>query len=470
MVHQEQGVRFLLENGSGLLAFEQGLGKTRVALESFRRLRLDGSVEKLVVICPNSLKRNWLEEVAKFTPELKVCLIQGSARERRAVLSQTNDPVIVINYEAARSEMMSIRAFMGRVRSALVLDESHFVKNLRSLNAIAVRHLAPLTRFRWLLSGTPVTNAPKDIYSQLSLVAGDGVFGPFAVFMAEYGDADRVLRRREALWKRIAPYIFRRTKEQCLDLPEKMFVDLYVSLPDWQRGLYDTIRDSIIESVRRMSKQEFAAFAPTALTRVLRLAQVASNPVLALPDEKRLPGKVSELDRLLDDLVRANKRKVVVWSHYVRTIEMLAQRYARFGSVALYGGTAAEERQEVVRKFQEDPNVRMLVGNPAAGGTGFTLTAASYCIYETLNWRYDLYAQSQDRLHRIGQTVPVTYIRLIAEDTIDEAIARTLARKAEMAQTIVGDEVVPFSVSAMTPEAFCALLATNTLPTSAAPT
>ena len=460
-------MRFLLGRNSGLLAFEQGLGKTRVALESFRQLRTTGRADTLVVICPNSLKRNWAIEAARFTPELEVCIIQGPLQERRSMLSQTKAAVIVINYEGARNEVISIRALMGRTRSALVLDESHYVKNLRSLNSIAARHFAPLTEFRWLLSGTPVTNTPTDLYSQLRLVAGDKVFGPFDAFMAQYGD-DKIQKQREELRQRIAPYVFRRTKDQCLDLPERTFVDLYVSLPAWQRQLYDEARASIVRQVRQMSHEEFAAFAPTALTRLLRLSQIASNPALVFPEEKRLPAKISELDRILTDLLQANERKIVVWSHYVRNIEILAQRYARIGAVTLYGGTPPEERQEVVRRFQEDPEVRVLIGNPAAGGMGFTLTAASYTIYESLSWRYDLYAQSQDRVHRIGQTTPVTYIRLISENTVDEVMAETLTRKAEMAQAILGDESVPFSVSEMTPEEFCTVLLTNRLPDSTA--
>ena len=466
MTHQKEGVQFLLERKSGLLALEQGLGKTRVALESFRHLRADGTAERLVVICPNSLKRNWAAEVARFTPELEVCVVQGSARERRRLLSQTKAPIIIINYEGARSEIIAIRALMGRTRSALVLDESHHVKNLRSLNSIAVRHFAPLAEFRWLLSGTPVTNTPADMYSQLALVVGEKLIGRFAAFVAEYGDAGKVPARQEALRQRIAPHIFRRTKDQCLDLPEKTFVDLYVSLPVWQRRLYDEARETIVQQVQRMSRGEFAVFAPTALTRLVRLAQIASNPALVFPSERRLPAKTSELDRVLAELVEANDRKVVVWSHYIHNIEMFATRYARFGVVTLFGATPPEERSEVVRRFQEDPGARILIGNPAAGGSGFTLTAANYTIYETLSWRYDLYAQSQDRIHRIGQTVPVAYIRLIAENTIDEAIAEALARKAAMAQAIVGDEVVPISASQMTPEEFCNLLLTNRLPDS----
>src|SRR5207247_5367290 len=113
--------------------------------------------------------------------------------------------------------------------------------------------------------------------------------------------------------------------------------------------------------------------------------------------------------------------------------------YEKYGVVALFGETPSSERQTIATQFQNDDATKLLVANPAAAGTGFTLTAASYAIYESLTWRYDLYAQSQDRNHRIGQSLPVTYLRLIADGTVEQAIAEALARTAQMAGEGLGD-------------------------------
>ena len=270
--------------------------------------------------------------------------------------------------------------------------------------------------------------------------------------------------KQEQLADRLKPYLLRRTKEQCLDLPPKTFVDLVVPLPMWQRKLYEAMRDGLLRQVAAMDRKAFAAYAPTALTKLLRLSQLASNPALVFPNEVRRPGKLAEMDRVLDELVSANGRKVILWSYYVDTITALAKRYRHFKAVTLFGGTPPPERQGTVRAFQEDPSVRLLIGNPAVAGTGFTLTAATYAIYETLTWRYDLYAQSQDRNHRIGQHAPVTYLRLIAEDTIDQVIAESLARKTSMARRIVGDSATTLSVTDMAAQEFCEMLLTNRLP------
>lgn len=465
MRHQLEGVEFLLGRRSGLLAFEQGLGKTRVAIESFVRLMGAGSADLMLVLCPNSLKRNWVAEIEKYAPALSTLVIEGVARDRRQAIGTARETVVIIGYESARKDITAVRAILARRRAVLVLDESHFVKNRASLTATAAGHFAPLTPFRWLLTGTPVTNSPADLFSQLAVVENGSPLGSLSAFVASYGGAGESVERRKALAARVAPYILRRTKEQCLDLPEKTFVDIRVELPAWQRALYDAMRDDVLAEVEGMTAAQFRAFAPTALTRLLRLSQLASNPRLLLPEEQRTPGKFEELDHLVDELVADGQRKLIIWSYYVGTIRALAERYAAMGAVTLFGGTPAEERQAIATRFQEDETARVLIGNPAAAGTGFTLTAATFTVYETLSWRYDLYAQSQDRNHRIGQGLPVTYLRLLASDTIEPAIAEVLARKARLARALVGDADLLPKISKMLPEEFVQLIESGMLPT-----
>lgn len=464
MAHQEEGLNFLTEARSGLLAFEQGLGKTLVAIEAFQRLFAANAVDAMVVICPNSLKRTWVAELQKFARTLTVEVIDGAAKVRREVLGTSCATVFVVNYETARNEIMALRALLQRRRAVLVLDESHYIKNYRSLNTTAVQHLIPFVAYRWLLTGTPITNSPADIYPQICIVAGGQPFGSYASFEARFGSAKEDPVAQKLLSEKIRPFMLRRTKEECLDLPEKTFVDIMVELPPWQRKIYDAMRDDLSHEVEGMTAEEFRRFIPTALTRLLRLSQVASNPSLIIPTDERVPGKVVELDRIIEELVGSNKRKVILWSYYVETIEKLLKRYGRYGTAAIYGGVPASERNRIASQFQEDPELKLLLANPAAAGTGFTLTAANYTIYETLSWRYDYYAQSQDRNHRIGQKSAVTYIRLIAEGTVEQAIVDALAHKALMAGAIVGDDSLPAPITELTRSAFCEMLQTGSLP------
>jgi SNF2 family DNA or RNA helicase len=454
MPHQHKGVDFLLRSKCGLLAFEQGLGKTLVAVAAFDGLRHDGIVDRLVVVCPNSLKKNWCDEIARFAADMSVEIIGGSLRRRKSLLANSAANVLIINYESARNEIAAISAVLRRARCVLVLDESHSVKSLTSLNNIAARCFAPLAEYRWLLSGTPITNKPTDIHSQIEVIDLSHPLGSRQLFEIEFADAERNPACRRNLNQRLKKYVLRRTKKECLALPQKSFVDIQVELPRWQRQLYDQIREGLVNEIRGMTADEYKRFARiNALTKLLRLSQVASNPALVFEGETRLPGKFSELDRILGSIPK--DEKVILWSSYVQTIKTLAKRYESEGVVSLFGEVPATDRQAIVERFQADPKVRLLVANPAAAGSGFTLTAATYAIYETLNWRYDLYAQSQDRNHRIGQARDVQYIRLVAKNTVEEAIMDALARKDRMAQEIVSGAFSSESIATMSREEFC---------------
>jgi SNF2 family DNA or RNA helicase len=463
MPHQEEGVAFLLDRGSGLLAFEQGLGKTLVAIEAFRRLRASGGAEQMLVVCPNHLKRNWLAELTKFAPTLSWTIVEGTAAARRRAFAMATTDVVITSYETARTEVTGVMALLKRRHAVMVLDECHAVKNLQTLTSTAAQHFAPLAVARWLLSGTPVTNSATDLYAQIGIVSAGRPLGSFESFTDTFTRSPSP-GANEELVRRIAPFVLRRTKDACLDLPAKNFVDIVVELPAWQRQMYNRMRDDLVVEVRAMTGAQFRAFAPTALTRLLRLAQLASNPELVLPSTGRTAGKFVELDALIDEVVRTNGHKVILWSNYVKTIQTLSERYADVGVVTLFGGTPGELRQVNANRFQADNDVRLLIGNPAAAGTGFTLTAASYSIYETLSWRYDFYAQSQDRNHRIGQSQPVTYLRLIAADTIDEVIIAALERKGALARSLLGDPAASSVVAQLSQRDFCSMLMDNSLP------
>lgn len=429
--HQLEGVRFLKERKAGLLAFEQGLGKTLTALAAFVELRAEGRLDRLLVICPNSLKGNWAAEVARFYPGLSVAVIDAAGRARRLTLAGTRADVVIVNYEAARAEVTVLRGLLSAQPCALVLDESHAIKNTATISHTAAANLGELTPYRWLLSGTPYTNAITDLYAQLAFVDNSGALGPEDCFVAKFGDAAEEPAELRAV---LAKHVLRRTKAQCLSLPAKHFEDRVVPLPDWQMDLYAAVRDRLVGDVAGMTAKEFQTYLPKALNRLLRLWQVASNPALVFKSEQRTPAKFAALDAALDEHVRANGQKVIVWSSFVETIRTLQARYSpQFETAALYGEVCAGDRTRAVARFQSAPGPMVLLANPAVAATGLTMTASRLAIYETMSWRYDFFAQSQDRNHRIGQQGDVTYIRLIAGGTVDEQIVQRVERKSAAA-------------------------------------
>lgn len=461
MEHQREGVAFLTEGRHGLLAFEQGLGKTLVAIDAFRQLREEGEADRMLVICPNSLKRNWMAEIAKFAPGVTVEIAEGTPKERRRTFANSTAAVVVTSYETARVEVTAVLSLVDRSRTVLVLDESHAAKNWQSLTSTSMRHFSPRCEYRWLLSGTPVTNTPADLHTQIEIIApGEHALGSLESFLARVEEDPSAAFAKPVLDR----LVLRRTKEECLDLPDKTFTDVIVELPSWQRRLYDEMRTQMVCAIEGMSGDQYRAFASTALAQLTRLSQLASNPALLFPDTAQTPAKFDVLDGLVSDILSVPGRKIIIWSTYVRNIEALIARFAHYGAVAIYGGIATGERQEIAARFQGDPDTRVLIANPAAAGTGFTLTAASFTIYESMSWRYDHYAQSQDRNHRIGQQQAVSYLRLIASDTIDEAVACALERKSGMARSLLSDPQAQHLLSQLSPQQMCSLIANNELP------
>jgi len=256
MSHQSEGITFLTEGRHGLLAFEQGLGKTLVAIEAFRRLKEGGNASQMLVICPNSLKRNWLAEIAKFAPSLIAIIAEGPPKTRRSILARPAADVIVTSYETARSEVTAILALTSLTKTVLVLDESHAAKNQSSLTSTAMRHIAPRCAFRWLLSGTPVTNTPADLFTQIEIAACAKPLGSLETFLARLQEDGTANFAKPA----IDQFVLRRTKDECLDLPEKIHSDVIVELPNWQRQLYDDMRTQMVCNIQSMNGAEYQIF------------------------------------------------------------------------------------------------------------------------------------------------------------------------------------------------------------------
>lgn len=437
--HQRVGVDFLTSRRGCLLCDEQGLGKTLTCLVAFWLLRHQERVESLLVVCPNSLKHNWRSEAAKFFPDWVVSVAEGyKGRRRRAYESKAD--IFVVNYESARSDYADLRLLLRRRRTVLVCDESHLVKTYGSQTTKGLRFLRSAAERVWIMSGTPIPNSLEDAYAQAELAGGARLLGSRKQFNEAFGKASETLGAVEQLRDRLEPIMLRRTKEDALDLPDRTFEERRVELRGDQRRIYEAIRDDLLEKVRHLTDEEFDAARMNFLTRLLRLSQVASNPQLVFPDYLEENAKRHELDQLLRDLIVANGRKVVLWSYYVPTITSFLDHYADYRPVAIYGAVPPPERAKAVQAFQEDPSTMLFIGNPQAAGTGLTLTAAHYAVYESLTWRYDLYAQSLDRIHRIGQSKNVTYFLVLAENTVDIDILANLNKKRAIAATVLGDD------------------------------
>lgn len=457
--HQAEGTEFLRANQYAALFDEQGLGKSKQVIDAISAEIEVGAVAGALIICPNGLKSNWVGEVERFST-LPYALFGAGAKARRTAFRSLKAAFYIINYEAVEGELASLKALLRFKPMALILDESHRIKTPGAKVTKAILNLRNDAARRYLLTGTPVANKPDDLWSQMYFLDGGERLGvsPEA-FKTRYGDA-RGYKNAGDLRDRLADVSLRRLKEGTIALPEKTERRISVVLSPQQRKMYDEMRNELALWVVSMSGEQVLKQADAILARLVRLAQLASNPRLLDASYAEAAGKLLALDTELQVHLATASRKAIVWTSFVPHIDELRARYARYRPVAIYGEMSTEERDDAVRAFRQDESVRLLIANPAAAREGLTLTEANLAIYLDRTFNLVDYLQSQDRIHRISQTEACEIVLLIAEETVDEFVDFSLEQKRRLAQFVQSDtaHVDPADLSLSKPEVLRALL------------
>ncbi|HTE39821.1 MAG TPA: DEAD/DEAH box helicase, partial [Steroidobacteraceae bacterium] len=345
----------------------------------------------------------------------------------------------IIYYEAVAAEVVSLRALLRFKRIAVVLDESHRIKSPNAKVTRAVLSLRREATKRYIMTGTPVANKPEDVWSQLLFLDDGARLGEsFDAFCAHYKSNEGGYRRLDELRAHLADIAIRREKEGTVALPSKIIVRVPVDLAPVQRQMYDTMRADLELWVTRLSGEEVLTQAENILTRLIRLAQLASNPQLIDARYVETPAKFLALDTLINDrLPIANK--IIVWSSFVSNIDTLVARYTHYKPVAIHGEMTNDARNESIRVFKQDPTVRLMIANPAAAREGLTLTESSCAIYVDRTFNLVDFLQSQDRIHRLSQSKDCEIVLLLAQDTVDEFVDFALCQKHRLARYTQND-------------------------------
>lgn len=448
--HQDAGTQFLRERTAAGLFDEQGLGKTRQIIDALAQDVAAGALDGALVICPNTLKSTWRDEVGRYST--MTCAVFGSGRAaRRSTFRHLRAHVYVINYESVAAELPALRALLRFKRIAVVLDESHRIKSVDARVTQAVHALRHDGAKRYILTGTPVANKPEDIWSQMFFLDDGATLGTFDEFRERYGSGDTGYTRLDELRELVAGIALRREKEGTVTLPAKLFTRVPVTLRASQAERYETMRDELELLVRGLDDQEFLAEARNLLARLVRLTQLASNPRLLDLSYEETPAKFAALDTLLATYLAEPSRKVIVWSSFVDNIRELARRYPHARPVQLHGEMDGAARDRAIRAFRGDASVRLMFANPAAAREGLTLTEANVAIYVDRTFNLVDYLQSQDRIHRLSQERDCEIVLLVAENTVDEFVDYSLAQKHRLARYTQGDtetiEVADLSLS-----------------------
>jgi SNF2 family DNA or RNA helicase len=438
-VHQRQAVLAMTTSQlPGLALFdEQGTGKTITTLAAFDRLREAQVVQRLLVVAPKSVLGAWRHDAVKLVGDkYTVTVATGTAAERRHLIRSPHD-VLVMSYDSAVRDRPWLQTRLAAAPGTymLVMDESYLVKNPTTARSQTVAALRPYCERAIVLCGTPAPNRAVDVVHQIDLVDGGLAFGSL-VIPHEEAAAREVIRG--ALGRSV---VLRRLKENVLpDLPGKSLERVYVDLQPEQRARYDQARQDLILAVRSVGEEEFRRRLPSFLAQRAALLQLCSHPGVFDSGYREVPAKFLALDLLLDEL-SSQSLKFVVWSFYRFTLNALAGRYTHLGVARIDGSVvSAEARSQAIERFQSSPSIRMFLGNPAAAGTGITLTAAHHVLYESFSNQAAHYLQSVDRVHRRGQKHEVTYHVLLARDTLDEFEFDRLLAKERAGRDILGDE------------------------------
>lgn len=468
------------------LLLEQGCGKTKIVIDNAAYLYANGKIDALLVVCPNGITRNWvINEVPTHCPDYTNYSAawyssQPSKEEEKSLcktLESQGLKIVTINIEALATQkgVAFTKNFLLGYRTMLVIDESTIIKNPKAIRTKNLLKLKVHAKYRRIMTGTPITQGPTDAYTQFTFLDSTILkcnsffaFRNHYCIMREMKTAGRSFQvvdgyhNVEELTTLIAPHSYRVTKQDCLDLPEKLYTKRYVQLSDSQRRLYGALKKDIVAEFggKVMS-------APLALTKLLRLQQIVGGHFVPdqccefemtedgelVPQESfttvnTAPQPIDEKNNRIESLIELlgeTNGKVIIFARFRSEIAAISKRIEEcFGkgiAVEYHGGIDNTTRSNNVNLFQNDDSVKYFIGNATTAGKGLTLTAANTVVFWSNDFSLENRLQASDRAHRIGQKSNVLYIDFVAQYTIDEKIVDVLRAKKNVADLITGDNI-----------------------------
>jgi len=441
-----------------------GTGKSKVLVDNMSMLYDKGKIDGALIVAPKGVYTNWLSQeipthlVRHIKPKM-VLWTATTSKAKDKEYQQLFKPdldlhILIMNVEAfsTKKGVEFAYKFLRTHKTLMTIDESTTIKNPSAKRTKSILMLGKHAKYRRILTGSPVTKSPLDLYSQCAFLNENLLdHGSYYAFRNRYARmVDRNFggrrvqivasyQRLDELEDILKAFSYRVQKVDCLDLPKKIFINRTVELTKEQNEAYATMKSAALAQLKGKM-----ATAPHVLTQLMRLHQITCGH-LKSDDGQITNFKHNRIEELID-VIDEMEGKVIIWANYVHDIEQitkeLEKEYGEGCVVQYYGKVSSEDRQTAIKEFQDpNSNVKYFIGNTQTGGYGITLTAASNVIYYSNSYDLEKRLQSEDRAHRIGQHKPVTYVDLIAEKTVDEKIIKALRKKINIASTIMGDTV-----------------------------
>ncbi len=448
------------------LFMEMGTGKSKVAIDTIGALYTTGRINAALIVAPKGVYDNWVkgEIPAHLSDNVNRMIVRWTPSSAKKFQEEMKElvykpfdglKIFVMNVEALSTPRGTKAAFAflkNNPDNIMVVDESTTIKNRKATRTKNVMMLSDEAKYRRILTGSPVTKSPMDLFAQCTFLAERALgFNSYYAFQNRYAVVQKrkmgnrafqeivAYRRLDELNEKLEKFSNRILKEDCLDLPDKVYTKREVPLTDEQKKLYVQMKKL---ALAQLDNGELATTA-SVLTQIMRLQQICCGHITD-DDGNTVPvasNRYKELVDICDEL----QGKAIIWATYTQDIQQIASTLRdRFGPEAVatyYGDTAQDDRQDTVSKFQDkDSALRFFVGQPKTGGYGITLTAANTVIYFSNSYDLEIRLQSEDRAHRISQSNKVTYVDLVAPDTIDEKILKALRGKIDLAGKVLGEE------------------------------
>lgn len=459
------------------LNLEMGLGKSKIALDTASYLFQKGAINLCFILAPKGVYDTWIrnEIPSHVSPDIPIEILRWQPSLTKKFLQQLEDGLVSQNHEEKKLvfflmniEAMSTKKGVHYATQALelnpnnlmVVDESTTIKTHNSKRTKSVLSLASLSKFRRVLTGSPVTKSPLDLFSQCAFLSPHAlgfknyysferyfsVYGPRMTIKGKSFNKIVTYQRIPELTEKLTHFSTRLLKEDCLNLPDKVYLKRQIEFTPEQKEIYLQIKRLGIAKLESGELQTTASV----LSQIIRMQQVCCGIFKPDDSEKTVSipsNRINELGRILEEV----DGKVLIWASFVDSINeitsFLKDKYGSRTVESFYGATPQKERQNIVERFQDpDDPLRYFVANPATGGFGLTLTAARTAIYFSNSYSYEHRLQSEARAHRISQKFMLTIIDLCAVDqsigkTIDEKILESLLSKKQLSDTVLGDEI-----------------------------
>lgn len=447
--HQLEPLLRMRTKSTYALLMDPGTGKSKVLIDDSVVLWKQTLIDFVLVVCPNSITSNWVDEIKIHAGEQNVMVYDPSKKALAAqYISRAGYGLqwFVMGVEGfSNGDAWDVakRALSGHTAS-LILDESSRIKNHKALRTGRLIELSVLAKYRRIATGTCITRGIEQAWPQYEFL-NPNIFGmsyySFRNMYCVMGGfkCKKIVahKNREDFVDTIAPYTFTATKEECLNLPEKVYQTRVVSASKEQQQIYRAVKTD-------KSIQNVSITCLNVLVKHLRLQQICGGFVtedaaetedgeFVLGQTKAMPKPIGGANPKLEELMAFTGEisgKAIVWARFLSEIqaisEALINEYGEESVVQFHGGVQPQDRAEARERFQKDPACRFFVGQISCGGIGITLTAATAVIYFSNCWALEDRIQSEDRAHRIGQKNSVLYVDLVVRGTIDEDILNTL--------------------------------------------